>query len=305
MSAERVLRALRGKGGGGGGGGVAGGGSAGGRRSGFDFARLFQRPDWMRRFVLCCAALLLVLAVNAVFGEVAAGSAWGRAYGVLATLLMLAAAALGVRRRTMSRAPGRAQTWVQVHVYGGTLFMLLTLMHAGFRWPRERLTWWLLILSAWVTASGLLGVGLRKWIPRILTSGLRIEVIYERVPELAAEVRRRADALASSSSTAVQDFYRKEVAPSLRRPEVRPIYFLDITGGIQRRLRNFEFLRRLLAPADRERFAELESLLRTKLELDAHYTLQRALRWWLYAHVPVSLVLLLLVALHLVSVLYY
>ena len=49
----------------------------------------------------------------------------------------------------------------------------------------------------------------------------------------------------------------------------------------------------------------LERDYRTKLEIDAHYTLQRALRWWLWLHVPASLVLLVFVAVHLFTVLYY
>jgi cytochrome b subunit of formate dehydrogenase len=39
--------------------------------------------------------------------------------------------------------------------------------------------------------------------------------------------------------------------------------------------------------------------------LDAHYTLQKALRWWLYLHVPASLMLVLLVGLHVYAVIYY
>ena len=44
---------------------------------------------------------------------------------------------------------------------------------------------------------------------------------------------------------------------------------------------------------------------RTKLEIDAHYTLQQALRWWLYAHLPASFVLLVFILLHLYTVLFY
>jgi hypothetical protein len=39
--------------------------------------------------------------------------------------------------------------------------------------------------------------------------------------------------------------------------------------------------------------------------MDAHYTLQRTLRWWLYGHVPFALVLIAVVAFHIFSVLYY
>jgi len=156
-----------------------------------------------------------------------------------------------------------------------------------------------------VTLTGLAGVGLRKWLPRVLASGLTTEVLYERIPELAAELRTKAEAVAAACSTPVRDFHRKRLAADLAAPRVRWIFFVDVTGGIQGRLRELSFLRGMLDPAERERVDELEALYRTKLELDAHYTLQRPLRWWLYAHVPVSLVLILLVVIHVVTVLVY
>lgn len=264
-----------------------------------------QRPAWLRAFLFALAGCAVVYLLNLALAPVGAGTLLGRTYGALATVLMVAAAALAARRRAVRRLPGRAQTWVQLHVYGGALALVLTLMHAGFRWPRERLTWWLLLLSLWVTVSGLIGVALRKWIPRLLTSALRTEVIYERIPDLVADVRQRCEALAAAGSPPLQEFYRQSVAPRLERPRVRWIYFVDITGGIQARIKDFEFVRVLLAAPERERLAELESLFATKLELDAHYTLQKPLRWWLYAHVPVSYVLLLLIAIHLFAVLFY
>ena len=50
---------------------------------------------------------------------------------------------------------------------------------------------------------------------------------------------------------------------------------------------------------------DLQAMYKTKLEIDAHYTLQKALRWWLYLHVPVSIVLIVLLALHIFAVVYY
>ena len=52
-------------------------------------------------------------------------------------------------------------------------------------------------------------------------------------------------------------------------------------------------------------FKERKRLFRAKLEIDAHYTLQQPLRWWLYTHLPVSFVVLALLALHLYTVLFY
>ncbi len=267
--------------------------------------RLVQRPAWLAAFAAAVLLSTALFLLGALLGEVRPGSAWGRLWGTLSALLMVAAALLAVRRRTLRRGWGRVQDWTQLHVYGGTLALLLALFHCGFRWPDAGLTAALLGLTLWVTASGLAGVALRKWIPRLLSTGLTIEVLYERIPELCEEIRRRAETVAAACPPAVQELYRKRLAPALARPRVRWIYALDISGGIRGERREIALLRRLLAADEQPRLDELAALYRTKLELDAHYTLQRPLRWWLYAHVPASLVLLLLLAVHVVAVLYY
>lgn len=267
--------------------------------------RWVQRPEWLSAFVVAFVLLALIDLTVRWVSAPGAGSPWGVSCGSLASLLMVAAALLGVRRRTIPRAFGRTQTWVQIHVYGGTLSLLLVLMHAGFRWPAGTLERWLLALSLWVAGSGLVGVILRKWLPRVLASGLTTEALYERIPDLAASLRQRGEELTRAAPDPVRDLYRRRLAPLLARPRVRWIYFVDPSGGIANRLREIDYLRERLSLAERERVDELRALVRTKLELDAHLTLQRPLRWWLYLHVPPSLLLLVLVAVHLVTVLYY
>jgi hypothetical protein len=205
----------------------------------------------------------------------------------------------------MSVSPVRSQQWVQFHVYGGTLFLLLVLMHTGFRLPSGALAWCLFLTTVWVAVSGLVGVGLQKTIPRLLTSGLSIEVHLDRIPELIQDIRQKSEELVQGLPNAVQEFYRKELAPALAGPRPRPIYYLDITGGIQSRLKQFEYLRQFLTPDEKEKLNHLQSMYRGKLEMDAHYTLQKTLRTWLYLHVPVSIVLLFLVGIHVYAVLYY
>jgi len=200
---------------------------------------------------------------------------------------------------------GGAPAWLRFHLYGGALFLLLTFMHSGFRQPHGILTWWLWFLSIYVTASGFLGVLLQKWIPRILSSGLAVEVVYERIPELINEIGAKVDELVQTCTEPVRNFYGKNVAAALATPQTRLIYCIDITGGIQSRLKQFDYLRRFLPIDEKEKLNQLESFYKTKLEIDAHYTLQKILRWWLYTHVPASLVLLILLGLHLFAVLYY
>jgi hypothetical protein len=262
-----------------------------------------------RAFIIAVGLCAVVFILNATFFDLRPSNLWGLTYGTLAAVLMAGVALMGLRRRMTKLALkfglGSGQAWLQFHLYGGTLFLLLTFMHTGFRQPHGVLTWWLWFLSIWVTASGFLGVILQKWIPRLLTSGLAVEVVYERIPELIREIGEKADALIQTATDPVRDFYQKNLALALASLRPRLIYCIDITGGIQSRLRQFDYLRGFLPVDEKDKLDELQAFYKTKLEIDAHYTLQQLLRWWLYTHVPLSLALLILLALHLFAVLYY
>jgi uncharacterized membrane protein (UPF0136 family) len=267
--------------------------------------KLVRSPDWAAGLLIASLVLGAMYALNAYLDEINPGNWWGLTYGWLSALLMLGAGLYGVRRRMLNRNIGNSKVWVQFHIYGGLLAGLLFLFHTGFRFPSGLFNWLLWLLSVWVTVSGVIGVVLQRWIPRILASGLSTEAVYERIPELIGHVRERAEKLASSCTMPVQDFYRATLAAEFAMPRPRLIYYFDVTGGIQSCIRRFEFLRRVLSVEEKEKLDSLQDMYRTKLELDAHYSLQTALRWWLVSHVPLSLVLLLMIALHVWAVWYY
>jgi len=275
----------------------------------FYFIKRSARSSASRLFAAAVVLCGIVFLLNAAFFDVRPSNIWGLTYGALAAILMIGAALLGLQRRmtkfALKAGLGNAQSWLHFHLYGGALFLLLMFMHTGFRQPHGILTWWLWFLSIWVTASGFLGVILQKWIPKLLTSGLAIEVVYERIPERIQEIGEKVEALIETCAGPVKDFYQKQIAMALTTPRPRLIYCLDITGGIQSRLKQFDYLRGFLPLAEKENLNKLQALYKTKLEIDAHYTLQRLLRLWLYTHVPASLALLILLMLHLFTVLYY
>jgi len=279
------------------------------RKKSSSLKKWVESPSWFRAFMIAVAGCGGVYLANAIISEIRPYNIWGLSYGTAAAVLMVIAALYGLRRRTTKIALklclGKAQPWLQFHLYGGALFLLLTFMHSGFHVPKGILTWWLWILSIWVTLSGMLGALLQKWIPTILTSGLANEALYERIPELIAEIRNKTEALVQTCADPVKDFYRKKIAMALTAAQPRMIYFLDVTGGIQSRIKPFEYVRGFLSLEEREKLDKLESFYKTKLEIDAHFTLQKTLRWWLYLHVPASLVLLVLVGFHIFTILYY
>ena len=268
-----------------------------------------QARRWAVGFVVLLVLCLGSLTANLLLDELAPYTVWGMGYGIAATVFLLLVIAWAVRRRTVKIATRlrlfSSRTWLHMHVYGGLLFLLLVAMHSGFRLPSGLLTGLLWGLSLWTVLSGFVGLALQNWIPRVLASGLSIEVLYERVPELIVEIRRKAEELCATCEESVQSLYQQHMAATLAGPHRRLIYFVDITGGIQSRLDGFHYLRRFLPAEEKAKLDELEGLFRTKLEIDAHYTLQQALRWWLFLHVPPSLVLLVLVGVHLFTVFYY
>lgn len=270
------------------------------------FNKWVQSPAWFIGFWAVVAICLAVLLVNALVGRVHPSSPWGLTYGILAAVLFVAVFAYSMKRRMMGvRSLGRAWYYLQFHVYGGTLFLLLMFMHIGFQTPQGVLAWWLWALSIWVVGSGLLGIILQKWIPTLLNSGLSTEVHYDRIPELVTDLSERAEKVATGSHYQVREFYQQTLAPALAAPRTRAIYFFDVTGGMQAKVRQFEYLRDLLPSEERSTVDDLQEMYEAKLEIDAHYTLQKALRWWLYLHVPVSLAVLVLLGFHIFSVVYW
>jgi hypothetical protein len=254
-------------------------------------------------------AILLLYIQQRVAGSFQPGRDLGLSFGLVATGLLGLCVLLGLRRRAprwfARRRFGSAATWHRVHLWGGGLFVVSFLLHSGMRWPSGDLTSLLFALSLWTGLSGLFGLVLQRWIPRALTSALRVEVLYERIPELIAELRGRAESLVVVAEKPIRDLYQLQLAPLMLGPQPRWSYHLDITGGVQRHARSIHYLMPLLDGASQRTLREIEELVRLKMELDAHASLQRSLRLWLWLHVPTSLLLCGLVTVHIAAYFVY
>lgn len=269
----------------------------------------FLKPKFPRFFAVTLAVSGSLLAFELLLRTPSTsrpGDWLGLSFGILATLLMAGAAALALRKRYKRSAwLGRTQMWLQFHVYGGALGVLLALLHGGLNLPHGALNWLLWLLTLWVGLTGLAGVVLQKWIPSLLASGLRLEVVFERIEEHVGSLLQEADGIAKAASMPVQSFYGKELRPFLAKPRPRLGFALDITGGFSKRLSLFEHVSSLLSGEERERVEDLKIIAREKNELDAHYSLQRLLRGWVVWHVAPSWLLLLVVVAHIYVVWVY
>lgn len=264
-----------------------------------------KQPRWFIGTISLAVVSVAVFVAARIRRGWTPGDLPGLTFGTLAALLMVLAAMYAWRRRLTGFPIATAQQWLQVHVYGGTLAGLFVLIHTGFAWPAGKFGWLLWGLSLWTTASGLLGAALQKLVPPMLTHNLTVEAIRDRIPDLVARLQNEARDVADGSSEMLRRFYEAQVRPALAGISPSWSYLLDVHAGRDRRLAAFESLRAVVGDEDRERLEDFRTLVTEKIELEAHYSLQRLLRGWLLLHVPPAMLLLAAIAAHVAAVWYF
>ena len=262
-----------------------------------------KSPRWFAAALASVAAALLVYAAWAWWTPWRAGRAGGLTFGTIAGLIFLIDGLYPVRRRLLAWPFGTAQRWLQFHIYGGVIAMVCVLIHVGFSLPRGTMGWWLLGLSTWTTATGLLGVALQKWIPTVIAGTLRVEALASRIPELTTRLAAQADAVMTGASDRSRAAYQTDVRPWLERSAPTWAHVANAQAGPFRFGKTLDALDR--GTADRQRLDSLRAIVTEKAELDVHLSLQRALRAWLVLHVPPAILLFGLLAIHVFAVLYF
>jgi len=296
-----------------------------------------------RWFIGSVAGLVIASAIYVPYGLRApagprGGSAIGLMYGSVGFAFMLFTGLLGLRKKFPIWRIGRAQTWMRGHLWLGLLTFPLILMHGGFHFggTLTRVLMWLFIL---VYASGIVGAALQHFMPRLHTSRLPMETIYEQIDHVtrqlveeahriveetcaalegdvgSASEQQRAQAAAAGANwdvTVATGLAVDEQASSeLRRllhDEIEP--FLAHSGTHKFRIGKgavahalFQQLRVLLPANLHANIDDLENICEEKRQLDEQSRLHKILHGWLLVHIPLSYAVLLLGAWHAVAAL--
>ncbi len=275
--------------------------------------------------------IYIVYAVQAPGGP-RGGSAIGLTFGIAGYALMLYAGLLGARKKVPVWRIGRAQTWMRGHIWLGLLSLPLILFHGGFafRGPLTAVLMWLFFI---VIGSGVLGAMVQHYVPRMMTSRVPMETIYEEIPHVRAQLREEADQLvatvcgpldvdaptepvlsgqqAAAVSTLVdieqedrarfREIYLGKVRPFLADPDAKGVALADP----HRSAEVFESLRRLLVAPVHPVLKDLENICEEEHQLSGQIRIYRWLHAWLLVHVPLSIALLVLGAVHAVMALRY
>ena len=269
------------------------------------------------------------------------GGSWlGLTYGIVGSALMLFAGALSVRKKWRIQRIGKAQTWMRGHLWLGTISLPLILFHAGFAFGGA-LTSVLMWLFIFVIVSGFAGAALQHYLPRLMTSQVPMETIFEQLPDIRAKLKDEADQLVDSicapvegrapaaartpalslgSGTVVavpvgaavaeveeaaahrlREFYTNEVVPFLEHPDLGGSELAEA----KRAEAVFRQLRTLLPATFHPVVADLENICEEERQLTRQVKLHHWLHGWLMLHLPISFALLLLGTVHAVMALAY
>lgn len=247
------------------------------------------------------------------------------------------------KRLRTARWLGSAQTWMKAHIWLGLLTVPLVILHSGIH-LRGYLAWSLVIVFTAVIVSGLWGVALQNLLPKLLLDAVPAETIYSQIDRVGEQYSKEAQRMvlvacggtdttpgprqesnpptgaprnvglqikrapqpatamrSTIESKAIQEALQETIAPFLERGrEPR-----ELLGS---RLRNqwfFEDLR-LRAPEPLHELVErLEELCERRRQLNVQRRLHVWLHVWLWVHLPLTAVLLVLLAGHVVLALRY
>jgi len=302
-----------------------------------------------RRWVIACVAILAIATAGYVWYERSAidgpkaGSWPGLVYGSAGLALMIYAGLLGVRRKVPMWRIGRASTWMRGHLWLGLLSFPLVCFHAGFHLGGP-LTLVMMGLFVLVVLSGIFGVVVQQFLPRMMKDQVPYETIYEQIDSVVAQLG--ADAAIVVSAVCGTLPVTIPAAAGQRgggglppgqftpRPTPRPValsadplpgsqllkdvYLSDIRPFLQpttahdghlrtaaRATLLFQSLRTSLAPPFQESVNELEEICTERRQLAQQKRLHHWLHGWLLVHVPLSAALLLLSVVHAVVALRY
>src|SRR5580765_2109764 len=276
------------------------------------------------------------------------GSFMGLVFGITGFAFMIFAALLGARKRVPTWRLGRAQAWMRGHLWLGLLSLPVILFHGGFHFggTLTSVLLWLLMITV---VSGVFGAALQHYIPRVMTTDVKLETIYDEIGNVRTLLREEADRAVetvcgplrigksaneevlragglsavrsmatSSSGTAVaaaaetvvlteeqgaplRKFYLCEMRPFLEEPKQRGarIGKADKAQGV------FSGLQTLMPSSAQATLQDLEDICDEARQLVRQEQLHQWLHGWLLVHIPLSLALILLGAVHAVMALRY
>ena len=213
----------------------------------------------------------------------------------------------GVRKKVPFLPIGRTTTWLQLHLGFGVISSWLFLEHVDYRFPTGSFETLLYVLYGLLLLTGFFGWLVMRAMPETLRADGR-ELNPMRIPdELAGMVKESDDCIArlepGELSPEILNGYFDVIRPYLCSGggflplRIHPEF--GVPQSLIQRLQEYESPTVLFSS---EPFLPVHKIIREKATLDLHQIRQRWMRGWLFVHVPMTGVLVLMIILHVILV---
>jgi hypothetical protein len=260
-----------------------------------------------RRLRIGFAAILLALVVlfgHAVYAATLGDARFLSGYMLLALVVFLAL--YGLRRRVPFLPLGSSARWLQAHILTGGLGVVVFAVHVDWTVPQGVFEIALAIAFLVVAGSGVIGLFLSRYLPARLSSRGE-DLLFDRIPVIRREILERAEALVMEATTKAQtstiaDYYSDRLRAFFDRPCNFWSHIVESGRPRRRILAEMTDLDRYLDREERRVLGEIRGLVVAKDDTDYQHALQSVLRYWTFAHVPMTNALLLLLLVHVVAV---
>lgn len=222
--------------------------------------------------------------------------------GYLLWAIVMVLASLNLRKRLTMLPLGPVATWLQVHIYLGLFSAILLGVHVGWRLPNGYLETTLFATFMMTFVSGLSGLYLTRTAPAALARAGQ-EVVYERIPEIRTRLARQSQqavlaSVAATGSTTLADFYMLRLYDYFVTRRSVGFMFRPTSRVRRQLLRSLRDLQRYLNAQERTSSERLFGMVRQKDDLDFHDARQRLLKLWLFFHIGMTCLLVILGTLH-------
>lgn len=220
--------------------------------------------------------------------------------------LILLLASYNLRKKLPFLSLGSSSGWLQLHIYVGLLTGFLFGTHVGWRITDGVFEALLAVVYMTVFLSGCLGLVVsRSFARRLTTRG--DEVLFERIVVKRTLLQREVEELvlqcvSDTGSAAVAEFYADRLRPFFACARNLWQHLLQSSRPRQALLNEMRGFDRYLNDAERQTIHEIALRVEAKDDLDYQVALQATLKYWLFVHVPLTYVLLVLALFHLLLV---
>jgi hypothetical protein len=238
------------------------------------------------------------------------GTPLGLVLGTISLGIFVFAALLGVRKKLPFLPLGNVQRWLRGHIWLTLLTIPLVLLHSGFRLGSP-MTTTLMVLYAIVMVSGIYGLILQHKLPTMMKESLPAEIVFEQIPNVRTQLYGAAEKLqrslkqqaTSGSAVVATDVSQEEVLAGFIEQRLLP--YLRAHRGEKYRLGQareadeiFCHLRLRVDEVYRPRVDEMRRWCDERRLTDTQLRMQYWLHGWLFVHVPLSFLLLLMTVWH-------